>query len=317
MIAIEPYDSRHAQEWDRLVDASRAPSFLLRRGYMDYHADRFADCSLIARRGEGGAPVALLPACAGPGDGTVWSHRGLTYGGWVTAARHVGPDTMMELFEGAADIFRSMGFTTLIYKPIPHIYARYPAEDDLYALFRLGASTHYVMASSAYPLEEPLLSRASTMQAADRARSMGYTVGADDDYATAWRLLTSTLAARHDAAPVHSPAEMTLLAARFPVEIRLFTARDAAGEMQAMTVAYVTPRVVHTQYMATSEAGRRDGALSLLASSLPALTGRTGGWIDFGTSNEDGGLTLNTGLARQKAGLGGRTIAYTAYRLPL
>lgn len=284
---------------------------------MDYHSDRFTDCSLIARRGVGGAPIALLPACAGPGDGTVWSHRGLTYGGWVTAGRHVGPDTMIELFERASAIYRPMGFKELIYKPIPHIYARYPADDDLYALFRLGAAPYFVMASSAYPLEEPRLMRPSTLQAADHARRLGYVIGPSADYAAAWDLLTSTLAERHDAAPVHSLAEITILAERFPDNIRLFTARDGAGVLQAMTLVYITPRVIHTQYMATSHAGRRDGALTLLVSSLPALTARNSGWVDFGTSNGADGLTLNTGLFRQKAGLGGRTIAYTAFALPL
>ncbi len=49
-----------AEEWDRFVSRSLQPSFLLLRGYMDYHSHRFADYSLIARRG--GRILAMLPA---------------------------------------------------------------------------------------------------------------------------------------------------------------------------------------------------------------------------------------------------------------
>ena len=59
-LRIEQYTPMHAKEWDSLVDASRNGTFLHKRGYMDYHADRFADCSLMFYRGD--EPVALLPA---------------------------------------------------------------------------------------------------------------------------------------------------------------------------------------------------------------------------------------------------------------
>ena len=49
---IERYTPDRKSLWDDLTDASRNATFLLRRDYMDYHADRFADCSLIAIRGD-------------------------------------------------------------------------------------------------------------------------------------------------------------------------------------------------------------------------------------------------------------------------
>lgn len=315
MIEIIPYTPSLAPEWDRLVDASRAPSFLLRRGYMDYHADRFTDSSLMAFKSGSGSPIALLPACACGSE--VWSHRGLTYGGWVTAVRHVGPDTMLEIFEATRALYRSQGFTHMVYKPIPYIYARYPADDDLYALFRLGASIEFVMASSAFPVAEPRLLRPIKRQAARKALEKGYSVGPSDDYPAAWELLGSVLRERHSVLPVHSLDEITMLAGRFPDEIRLFAATDHDGVMQAMTVVYLTPRVIHTQYMAVSDRGAADGALTLIVNSLPDLLGRSDGWLDFGNCNEDGGRILNAGLARQKAELGGRTVAYTAFSLPL
>ena len=40
-------------------------------------------------------------------------------------------------------------------------------------------------------------------------------------------------------------------------------------------------------------------------------------YYDFGISNENNGLFLNTGLISQKEGLGGRGIAYNIYKIQL
>jgi hypothetical protein len=71
------YSPEHASDWDAFVDNSRNGTFLFRRGYMDYHADRFADHSLMAV--SSGKLMAVLPA--NEAEGTLWSHQGLTYGG--------------------------------------------------------------------------------------------------------------------------------------------------------------------------------------------------------------------------------------------
>src|SRR3954462_6151167 len=74
------YEPDLAGEWNAFVARSKNGVFLFDRGYMDYHADRFADHSLLFHRG--GDVVALLPAHL---DGTtLMSHGGLTFGGLVT-----------------------------------------------------------------------------------------------------------------------------------------------------------------------------------------------------------------------------------------
>ena len=64
-------------EWNSFVARARNATFLFDRRYMDYHADRFTDHSIVFRRK--GHLAALLPLNI-DGD-TVWSHQGLTYGG--------------------------------------------------------------------------------------------------------------------------------------------------------------------------------------------------------------------------------------------
>ena len=65
-----------AHEWDAFVGASKNGTFLLTRPYMDYHADRFPDRSLVIRHTDRRI-AALLPATVG-GPGVISSHAGLT-----------------------------------------------------------------------------------------------------------------------------------------------------------------------------------------------------------------------------------------------
>lgn len=60
MITIKRYSIEQKDLWDAFVDASKNGTFMLKRGYVDYHADRFTDHSLLFYRDE--ELVALLPA---------------------------------------------------------------------------------------------------------------------------------------------------------------------------------------------------------------------------------------------------------------
>ena len=66
---------------------------------------------------------------------------------------------------------------------------------------------------------------------------------------------------RHGRRPVHSLEEISLLAARFPDELKLYCARDADGAVAGGVVIFATPVVAHTQYIASSETGMAGGAV--------------------------------------------------------
>src|SRR5260370_34235078 len=111
--------------WDDFVRASKNGTFQLERSYMDYHADRFADHSLLVRDDEGDL-LAVLPANA---DGPqLLSHGGLTYGGFVTDVAMKTP-LMLGVFEPAVEYLCEHGCTAWLYKPVPHNYHRCPAEE--------------------------------------------------------------------------------------------------------------------------------------------------------------------------------------------
>lgn len=302
-----------AREWDTFNDASRNGTFLLRRGFMDYHSGRFNDCSLIARDSHRHL-IALLPANR-VGE-TLYSHQGLTYGGWIMANRCTGP-LMLEVMDAALSWMRLRGVNRLIYKPVPHIYHRYPAEEDLYALFRAGASVSEVNLSSAVDLSAPMRFNENSRRALKRAAAAGITIAETADYASFWAILEQVLASRHNTSPVHTLEEIQLLHDRFPKNIRLFGAFSANGEMIAGTVIFDTGTVAHAQYIASSDIARDRGALAMLFHTLVNDTFAGRHYFDFGISNEHHGQLLNTGLISQKSGFGARGITYTTYRLSL
>ena len=50
-MTIIPYSIYRKEAWDAFVDMSKNGTFLLKRGFMDYHSDRFFDCSVLIYAG--------------------------------------------------------------------------------------------------------------------------------------------------------------------------------------------------------------------------------------------------------------------------
>lgn len=313
MTEIIKYDASMAARWDEFARLSRNGTLLHQRCYMDYHSDRFKDCSLIAMRE--GKLCALLPACV-DGD-MLWSHRGLTYGGWLVPLKHFDATVMIEVMDAACQWMTDKGIKRLVYKPVPHIYHRYPCEEDLYALFRHQARLIETNISTTIDLSCPLPLDRGNKSGANAARKAGIQVGPSDDWQGYWNLLSSLLDERYGTRPVHSLDEMRLLQGRFPNDIRLYTA-TLHGELLAGVVMYLSQPVAHCQYIGASPQGKDSKALTLLFDYLIGEATKSGyRYFDFGISNEDHGRYLNEGLLRQKSRLGGRGIVYNTFEIDL
>lgn len=314
MLDLLPYNpALHRDLWDSFVDSSRNATFLLRRGYMDYHADRFTDCSLLFTDSKGRV-AALLPASRH--DDKVISHGGLTYGGLVIG-RDTDVMTVCEAFDLLTAHYRAAGAKELIYKPIPTIYQQLPSQEDLYALFLHNAQMTTCNISSAVDLTADTHYNENTTRNIRKALRRGVTVEISDDLSLFYPILSELLDTRYSTAPVHTLPELLLLKERFPREIRLYLAR-VDGRPVAGSLIYITPTVYHTQYIAASGLGKETLALSpLFDRAIRDARSDGARYFDFGTSNGDNGRYLNTGLIRQKNGFGARAIAYPAFTLPL
>lgn len=316
MIIVERYTPAMEREWNDFVSTSRNATFLHDRRYMDYHADRFADYSLVARDAHG-VLLAVLPACrAGV---VVTSHAGLTYGGWLMPERRCDALDMLEIWDAMTDLLRAAGVSTLIYKPVPHIYHRRPAEEDIYAMARAGGQLDSCLVSSVIDLDDPIPTDRGARRHVNRVMNdPGVTLGESTSWEDFYGVLSRLLAERYDARPVHTLDELMLLRNRFERHIRLYAATDTAtGEMLAGTVLYVTDRVARCQYIAASPRGKD---LSVMPALFQYVINEYRGvvrYLDMGSSNEDDWHEVNAGLLRQKCSYGGRAIAFPTFRIEL
>lgn len=305
--------------WDTIVSGSRNGTFLLKRPFLDYHADRFTDCSLLYYKDDN-KPLGAFPATL-HSDGTVVSHGGLTYGGWLLLPEAHAID-VGQMVDMTLDYYRAKGCKQLIVKPIPHIYHRQPCDEELYWLFRHGAHLVACGLSSAIDLRTPLPFSTLRRRKAKKAQNEGLTIkptAEKSDYQQYWLLLTEVLQQQHQRVPVHTIEEILLLQNRFPENIRLYVATAPDEDnIIAGTLLFYTDKVVHAQYIAASEKGRNCGALDLLFEHLITESAAQGYiYFDFGISTEEGGTYLNEGLNFQKEGFGARSIVYDTYSIDL
>lgn len=310
MITIKRYNPNDAAAWDAFVDSSKNGTFMLKRGYMDYHADRFIDYSLMFYNDE--KLVSLLPASIHGSE--LRSHGGLTYGGMICGydmKQHI----MDECITALVEYMKSEALNTLLYKPIPYIYHRYPCQEDLYALWRNEAQLVRRDVSTTIEFNEnPIkLPKGRKAQIA-RARRKGVVVEQSTDFESFITLENQVLSKFHQTKAVHTGSELALLNARFSEHVRLYVA-TSSGEMVAGVLLFVYENMVHTQYMASSEFGRENGALDLLIVSIMEKYRGLKQYMDFGISTEESGKILNSGLVSQKEGFGGRSVVYDFYEL--
>ncbi|MFB4393742.1 MULTISPECIES: GNAT family N-acetyltransferase [unclassified Pseudomonas] len=308
MICI-PYSQEQRQAWDNWIDASRTPLFMFKRDFMEYHADRFQDASLMFY--EEDKLVAVLPASR-HGD-ELLSHGGLTYGGMVYNAK-VRADTVVASFQALLEHARDQGCSKLLYKAIPYVFASQGAQEDLYALTQAGATLVRRDLSSVIHLDNrPKLSKGRKWLIA-RAAKLGLQSCDSEDWQAFHALLSEALT-RHGAKPVHSVEELRLLHQRFGQQVVL-KAVVHEGRMIAGALLFLFGNVTHTQYLATNEEGKDMGALdALIEECIKDSASRGEKFFSFGISTEMGGKVLNSGLINQKENFGARGMVLDFYEV--
>jgi len=311
MFDLIRYNSDFQIQWDNLVSTSRNGTFLFYRDYMEYHSDRFNDCSyLIFRKGK---LEAILPGNIS--NNCFYSHQGLTYGGLISSSK-ICTSEVIEIFKILKKVLQNIGIKYVIYKPVPLIYHHIPAQEDIYALFINKAEKIACNISSTIFQNSKLGFIESRKSGLRKSIKECIQIVESNNLSTFWSILERNLQLKFNTKPVHSLREIELLTKRFPENIRLFVAKQK-GIIIAGTILFLMKNVIHVQYISANEIGKETGSLDLLFDHLINKEFQHIPIFDFGQSTEKMGKFLNENLIFQKEGFGGRGIVYDTYKYHL
>lgn len=312
-IKVVKYVPKYKEQWDAFVKHSKNATFMLQRDYIEYHHIRFKDYSLLFFDDKNQV-IALLPA--NEQENLLVSHGGLTYGGMVYGISMTQP-LILAIFSAMIAYLLQENMQQLIYKTIPRIYHKGPADEDRYALFLLNALLMRRDSLTVIDRDYPIPFQKRRLRAVNKSKVYQFVIQETQDYSAYWELLANNLKEKHGVRPVHTLEEIHLLASYFPEHIKLIGCYGSKNQLLAGVVIYETEKVAHFQYIGASQEGKVLGALDTLFATLLQEYYVDKKYIDFGISNEKQGRILNQGLIDFKEGFGGRTIEHDFYQIPL
>lgn len=308
---IRIYKPEFKEVWDSFVTNSKNGTFLHQRDFIEYHGKRFNDHSLLFYSED--RLIALLPGHIS--DHIYYSHNGLTYGGLIMSYNTRSAE-VLKIFEYLTVTFRHQGIKKIIYKPVPHIYHKYPSEEDLYALFRYKATISARTISSTIELRNRLEYSVQRKRGVKSAIKNNLRIEEETDFSLFWQVLENNLRNKYNANPVHSLDEIMYLKSKFQNNIHLFTAMDSSNQLLGGCLIFEMSNLIHVQYNAATVEGQKCGAIDLLIDHI-LCTYSHKDYFDYGISTEDNGHYINNKLIHQKEGFGARATIYDTYCIDL
>lgn len=310
---VKKYQVEDFDSWNTFVNNSKNGTFLFHRNFMEYHKHNFKDASLMFYD-KNEKLVALLPL--NKEDEKVFSHKGLTYGGFIIDA-NCKISTIKEIYELTISYLKSIHIKDFYYSMIPNVYCSNFNDELHYLLFQSGAVLEKMNTLSVVDLKAYPKWSKDRMQGVKRGEKNNLRVVETNDFTLFWNeILIPNLNKKHNVKPVHSLLEITKLKSLFPNKIRQFNVyKDDL--IVAGTTIFETKKVAHSQYISGNEDKNLLGSLDCLHSHLLKTVFKEKTFFDFGTSNEKLGTQINKGLHYWKEGFGARTQVQFFYKLDL
>lgn len=306
--SVVKYSSLYFDVWNGFLSNSKNATFLFHRDFMEYHADRFEDFSLMVFKNK--KLVALLPA--NKTDNVVYSHQGLTYGGLVLK-KETKFKEVLNSFYALLKFLEAQGVERLELKLLPSFYSAWPSQELNYMLFVLNAKLSKSETLSVINQKHPLPISKNRLEGCKRGKKNKLTVVETNGFEAFWNeILIPNLRQKHQVSPVHSLAEITALKQKFPEHIKQYNVYHNQ-KIVAGTTMFVTQNVAHCQYISGNSDKNQLGSLDFLFEHLIKEEFAEKAYFDFGSSNESDGKHINTGLQFWKEGFGARTVVQEFY----
>ena len=313
-VDVKKYTLDEKDEWNSFIQKSKNGTFLLNRNFIEYHQDRFEDYSLMIYYK--GKLISCFPANISNGI-EIHSHQGLTYGGFVFDDK-IRIAQAEEILNKVKEFYKKQGIKKIFLKQIPVIYHRKSSNEMDYWLWRKGAEIYRRDTTFTVDLRRELWFSKRKIRYYKKAVQHGIVIKRDDEFEPFWNdVLIPNLTKKHEVQPTHTLNEISLLKNNFHENIKQVNAYFE-NLIIAGTTLFECNGVVHAQYIASTEKGRKAGALDYLFISLIEYYKKKGyNYFDFGISNEKEGKYLNYSLAEYKEGFGAKVFIHDFYRLKL
>jgi hypothetical protein len=313
MFEIQRYTSSNKKEWNSFIKQAKNATFLFEREFMDYHADRFKDYSLMIYDDKSEL-VACLPANI-TDENTVYSHQGLTYGGF-SFKKYLKLPVQLNIIKAILKYLNDQGVKKFKYKAFPRFYNELQTGEVEYAMFLLNAKLYRRDTALAIDNKNRIEYSNSYKRQAKKAIKQSYIVEESNNFNDFWKnILEPNLKSRFGVNPVHSLNEIIKLKKSFENQIRLFIALNDMKMIVAGCVIFETENVAHAQYISGNEESKSSGALNFLFIELIDAIFNKKDFFDFGIANEDDGKSLNIGLLTWKERMGGRAYSHDFYEI--
>ena len=297
---VKLYQKTDYEHWNAFIGQAKNATFLFHRDFMEYHSDRFQDYSLIVLDDE--KWVAALPANIVGNE--VFSHQGLSYG-TVVVQKDIRINDYLNIVRAIMLHLLKDKIDFIYFKLLPKIYNKILSDELDFVSFLMDAKNYrsdiYLVIDN-QQVYEPNRNRKRALKI---AHQLEIEVREDTNYMGFWNeILIPNLQNRFDVLPVHSLSEIKKLALLFPNNIRLFNAYKN-DVLKAGVVVFLMDNVAHFQYSSGSEDRNDTAALDVLFDFIIRKFSNKK-HISFGSSSEENGLVLNSGLAYWKESFGAR-----------
>lgn len=308
---IEEWNKDLSTEWDRALPSMAQGTFIHSRRFLSYHGERLIDRSVIIR-GSGGDIRAIFPAALSNNDPTiVISHPGTTHAGLLHSDKMRADDAIL-VWSEVLNHYKSLGVRQLHVKSVPQHLHRVQSGFEQWLLWKNGGVVHRVDLWNVIDLLLPIRISNGTKDNIRKASKGNIRLvrGTPVHLGMFFDLLVENLRERHNVRPTHELAEIEMIWSMFSQEIILHLAFSSEGDLLAGVLLFLfSGHAVHAQYIASSDEGRKNGALAMLLKVIIEESSVEGyRYFSFGASTDDKGYRLNSGLFNFKAGFGPATV---------
>lgn len=307
---VRRYTSEYFELWNAFISIAKNATFLFHRDFMEYHADRFEDFSLLVFEGEN--LVALLPA--NRVERVVFSHQGLTYGGLVLHKKAKLSSTI-DVYKAVLKFLFQHNIAKLSFKEIPSIYCAVFSDEINYLSHICKSKRLMKHAVSIISLKQDSAISKSRRQCINRGKKNNLIIKEETNFDIFWnQLLIPNLKEKYNAVPVHTAAEISLLQKRFPDNIRHFNVYHDT-KLVCGTTVFITDKVVKPQYISGNEDNNELGSIDFLYDFLINTFSKGKDYFDFGPSHENQGQNIVASINFWKESFGAISLVQDFYEV--